>query len=173
MIRSPLLIKLFIFCSKIQIRCETVKLLGPWPKLLFSFQDDRKDMQEKLSCSTSKVMPQANLASLYGNNTSKVNNGFHKSLLNPKTNISEDHMIIERPYSHNNHPKGYSLSNFIKLQEEERGNGNSAGSKRSHVEISSPRNENANSPTNNEENNTYGSGNGFVTARAKLVSIYF
>lgn len=94
-------------------------------------------------------------------------------MLNPKSNFSEDHMIIEKPHSHNNHPKGYSLSSFIKLQEEERGYGNAVGSKRSHVEISSPRNDSANSPTNNEENNTDGSGNGFVTARAKLVSIHF
>ncbi|KAJ6754460.1 FIDGETIN-LIKE PROTEIN 1 [Salix purpurea] len=164
-----------VFSRKGDIDIEKIKqskyfgaLLQKYNIKLSNKLDDRKDRQEKLSCSTSKVMPQANLASLYGNNTSKVNNGFHKSLLNPKSNISEDHMIIEKPYSHNNHPKGYSLSNFIKLQEEERGNGNAVGSKRSHVEISSPRNDNANSPTNNEENNTDGSGNGFVTARAKL-----
>ncbi|XP_011016096.1 PREDICTED: fidgetin-like protein 1 [Populus euphratica] len=89
-------------------------------------------------------------------------------MLNPKSNISENHMIIEKPHSHNNHPRGYSLSSFIKLQEEERGYGNAVGSKRSHVEISSPRNDSANSPTNNEENSTDGSGNGFVTAKAKL-----
>uniref|UniRef100_A0A6N2K9W3 AAA+ ATPase domain-containing protein n=1 Tax=Salix viminalis TaxID=40686 RepID=A0A6N2K9W3_SALVM len=150
------------------IDIEKIKQSKYFGALLQKYNIKLSNKLQESSCSASKVMPQANLASLYGNNTSKVNNGFHKSLLNPKSNISEDHMIIEKPYSHNNHPKGYSLSNFIKLQEEERGNGNAVGSKRSHVEISSPRNDNANSPTNNEENNTDGSGNGFVTARAKL-----
>ncbi|KAJ6776949.1 AAA DOMAIN-CONTAINING [Salix koriyanagi] len=140
-----------VFSRKGDIDIEKIKqskyfgaLLQKYNIKLSNKLDDRKDRQEKLSCSASKVMPQANLASLYGNNTSKVNNGFHKSLLNPKSYISEDHM------------------------RKKEGNGNAVGSKRSHVEISSPRNDNANSPTNNEENNNDGSGNGFVTARAKL-----
>ncbi|KAJ6298775.1 hypothetical protein OIU76_019851 [Salix suchowensis] len=140
-----------VFSRKGDIDIEKIKqskyfgaLLQKYNIKLSNKLDDRKDRQEKLSCSASKVMPQANLASLYGNNTSKVNNGFHKSLLNPKSNISEDHM------------RKKEVTEML------------WGSKRSHVEISSPRNDNANSPTNNEENNTDGSGNGFVTARAKL-----
>ncbi|KDP46288.1 hypothetical protein JCGZ_10128 [Jatropha curcas] len=164
-----------VFDSKGDIDIEKVKQSKHFRALLQQYNirplhgmGDQLDRKDKLSCKTSKVMTQAKLTSLYGNNIMKANIGSHKSSLNSKSNTSDDCMIVERAYSYNNHSKGHGLSAYIKNEEEERGSGNALGSKRSHEEIRSPRNESAMSPPSNDEASTDVSGNGFVTARAKL-----
>ncbi|KAK2992883.1 hypothetical protein RJ640_028125 [Escallonia rubra] len=128
---------------------------------------DHIDRQEKLSCKTSKVLTQAKLTSLYGNN-SRTNNGSKKSSINSKGSSSEDCIVVEKAHSFPINSRGQATNTLIKLEEEERTHGSSLGSKRMHVEISSPKNEILMSPSSNEEPNTDISGNGFVTARAKL-----
>ncbi|KAK3036461.1 hypothetical protein RJ639_030060 [Escallonia herrerae] len=128
---------------------------------------DHIDRQEKLSCKTSKVLTQAKLTSLYGN-ISRTNNGSKKSSINSKGSSSEDCIVVEKAHSFHINSRGQATNTLIKLEEEERTHGSSLGSKRMHVEISSPKNEILMSPSGNEEANTDISGNGFVTARAKL-----
>lgn len=136
-----------------------------------SSQGEQPDGKDRLNRKTSKIITQAKLTSLYGNNITKANTSSHRSSINSKTNNGDECMVIERAQSYHNHSKGHGISTYIKIEEEERGHGNALGSKRSHEEISSPKNDNAKSPSSNEEANTDVSGNGFVTARAKLVSI--
>ncbi|KAL6960424.1 Fidgetin-like protein 1 [Sarracenia purpurea var. burkii] len=132
-------------------------------------QGDQLDKPDEFGCKTSKVLTQAKLTSMFGNSISRVNNSLPcKSFLNSKSNISEDCTIIEKTHSFHNLPKGQDISAFSKGEEEERPHGNSFGTKRTHLEISSVRNENIKSPASNEEANTEVTGNGFVTARAKL-----
>ncbi|KAK9272382.1 hypothetical protein L1049_002753 [Liquidambar formosana] len=128
---------------------------------------EQLDRQDKLSSKTSKVLTQAKLSSLYGNNILRANHGLHKSSLNSISNSLEDCIIVDKAHSYPNHPKGHGASTFLKVEEEERTQGNSLGTKRAHMEISSPQNEITKSPSSNEEVNT-DTGNGFVTARAKL-----
>ena len=78
---------------------------------------------------------------------------------------------MEKARSYHSLPKGRGISTFSKVEDEERARGNSFGTKRTHMEIRSPRTENMKSPTSNEEANTDVSANGFVTARAKLVTV--
>ncbi|XP_050234567.1 ATPase family AAA domain-containing protein FIGL1 [Mercurialis annua] len=131
--------------------------------------EDQLDRRETLSCKTSDVVMQEKLTSLYGNNFSKGNNGLHnKAFLNSKSKVSDDCMIVESIHSNHNNSKGQGLSTYMKNEDEETGHGNTLGSKRSHENISSPRNDSAKSPSSNGEVDTDVSGNGFVTARAKL-----
>ena len=122
---------------------------------------------EKSNCKASKVITQAKLTSLYGNNFTKANTGLDKSSLNFKSNISDDCMIVESIHSYHSYSKAHGSS----TEEDERGYGNR--SKRSHKEICSPKMDIAKSPSSNEDANADTSGNGFVTARAKLVVIQF
>lgn len=114
-------------------------------------------------------MTQAKLTSLYGNKITRANNCSYKSSLDSKNNSSKDCFIVEKGHSSHNFPRRHSVSNFTKVEEEERGHGNSFGTKRAYKEIGSPRNSTARSPSSNEEVNADVSGNAFVTARAKLV----
>lgn len=91
--------------------------------------------------------------------------------MHSKSNSSEDCVIVEKAHSYHSHPKGQGASAFLKVEEEERAHGNGLGTKRGHMEISSPGNDIAKSPSSNEETQNDGFGKGFVTARAKLVSI--
>ncbi|KAF2316438.1 hypothetical protein GH714_041779 [Hevea brasiliensis] len=141
---------------------------GRAPGHVFSRKGRPIGWKERLICKTSKVITQTKLTSLYGNNITKANTGSHTSSINSKTNNSDECMVIERAHSYHNHSKGHGLYACIKNEEEERGFGNALGSKRSHEEINSPKNDSAKSPSSNEEANTDASGNGFVTARAKL-----
>ncbi|CAL5370266.1 unnamed protein product [Camellia sinensis] len=137
----------------------------------FNEWGDQLERQDKLSCKTSKVLTQTKLTSLYGNSISRANNSPScKNFLNFRSNSSEDCTIIEKSHSYHNLPKGQVITTFSKVEEEEKTHGNSFGTKRAHMEISSPRNENIKSPTSNEEANPEVSGNGFVTARAKLIN---
>lgn len=124
-----------------------------------------------MSCKTSKVLTQAKLTSLYGN-ISRENNSTYKKSLNSKGYNSEECVVVEKPHSYNIHSRVHHTSTYAKSEEEERAHGSGLGSKRTHIEISSPRNAITTSPSSNEEaNNDVSSGNGFVTARAKLVSV--
>lgn len=166
-----LLSRSFIFCShrlqKIDLPTEQGELTGD----LKLSQGGRLDGQGKLICKASKVMTQAKLESLYGNNIRKTNNGSSKSGLNSKNIDSGDCMIVEKSSSYSSLPKGNSVSNFFKVEDEERGHRNTLGMKRAHVEISSPTNSNSKSPSGTEKVHDDVSGNGFVTAKAKLVII--
>ncbi|GAY61094.1 hypothetical protein CUMW_207080, partial [Citrus unshiu] len=128
----------------------------------------RLDRQGKLFSNQSKVMTQEKLASLYGNNIMKTNTGSFRSMLNSKSNGSEDCVIVEKSSLFSNLPKGHNVSKFVKVEEEERGYTNSSGMKRAHVEISSPTNWISKSPSATENVNNDVSANGFVTAKAKL-----
>ncbi|XVF16210.1 hypothetical protein REPUB_Repub10bG0012000 [Reevesia pubescens] len=128
-------------------------------------QEDRKD---KLISKPSKAMTQAKLTSLYGNKITRTNNCSYKSSLDSKNNSSKDCVIVEKGHFYHNLPRGQGVSTFSKVEEEERGLGNSLGTKRAYIEISSQRNNNTRSPSSNEEANTDVSGSQFVTARAKL-----
>ncbi|XWS40596.1 hypothetical protein CRYUN_Cryun17cG0009300 [Craigia yunnanensis] len=128
----------------------------------------QQDRQDKFITKPSKDMTQTKLTSLYGNKISRANNCSYKSSLDSKKNSSKDCVIVEKGHSYHNFPRGHSVSTFSKVEEEERGHVNSLGTKRAHVEISSPRNDSARSPSSNEEANDDVSGNGFVIARAKL-----
>ncbi|KAH9743507.1 fidgetin-like protein 1 [Citrus sinensis] len=128
----------------------------------------RLDRQGKLFSNQSKVMTQEKLASLYGNNIMKTNTGSFRSMLNSKSNGSEDCVIVEKSSLFSNLPKGHNVSKFVKVEEEERGYTNSSGMKRAHVDISSPTNWISKSPSATENVNNDVSANGFVTAKAKL-----
>ncbi|KAK6267160.1 hypothetical protein QUC31_017997 [Theobroma cacao] len=123
----------------------------------------QQDRQDKLISKPSKVTTQAKLTSLYGNKITRANNCSYKSSLDSKTNSSEDCVIVEKGHFNRNLHRGHSVSIFSKVEEEERAHVNTSGTKRAHIEISSP-----NSPSSNEEALADISGNGFVTARAKL-----
>lgn len=127
---------------------------------------DQLGRQDQLSFKASKVLTQSKLISLYGNDKSS-----YKSSMHSKSNSSEDCVIVEKAHSYHSHPKGQGASAFLKVEEEERAHGNGLGTKRGHMEISSPGNDIAKSPSSNEETQNDGFGKGFVTARAKLVSI--
>ncbi|GFY87328.1 hypothetical protein Acr_05g0009670 [Actinidia rufa] len=113
-----------------------------------SSQGDQLDRPDKLGYKTSKVMTQAKLATMYGNSPPC------KSFLNFRRIGSEDCTIMEKAHSYHSLPKAQGISTFSKVEDEERAHGNSFGTKRTYMEISSPRNENMKSPTSNEEANT-------------------
>ncbi|KAK0589058.1 hypothetical protein LWI29_009112 [Acer saccharum] len=160
-----------IFCKKGDVDIEKIKHSKHFHALLKQYNEKaanelggRLDKQGKLFYKASKNMTQAKLASLYGDNITKVN----RSGMNSKSTSSEDCLIVEKPYLYSNLPKDHGASASIKVEEEERGCGNTLGMKRAHIEISSPKNDNVKSPSSTEKANDDVSGNGFVTARAKL-----
>ncbi|KAL6999975.1 hypothetical protein U1Q18_001125, partial [Sarracenia purpurea var. burkii] len=109
---------------------------------------------------------------MFGNNISRVNNNPScKGFLNSKSSIFEDCTVIEKTHSFHNLPKGQDISVFSKGAEEERPHGNSFGTKRTHLEMSSLKNENIKSQASNEDANTDVTYNRFVSARAKLVTV--
>ncbi|KAL5793393.1 hypothetical protein ACOSP7_001987 [Xanthoceras sorbifolium] len=164
-----------IFSMKGDIDIEKIKQSKHFQALSQQYYDKaanelggRLDKQGKFFYKASKNMTQAKLASLYGDNITKVNSGSNRSAMKYKSTSSEDCMIVEKPYLYSNLPKGHDVSTSVKVEEEEKGHGNALGMKRAHIKISSPKNENAMSPSSTEKANDDVSGNGFVTARAKL-----
>ncbi|XP_043703380.1 ATPase family AAA domain-containing protein FIGL1 isoform X2 [Telopea speciosissima] len=122
---------------------------------------------DELNCKPSKTMTQAKLTSIYGNKV-KENNSSYKCMLNSRSNGSEDCTIVEKAHSFNqNHHKGHGITSFLQAEEEAKPHGG-YGIKRAHMETGSPRFESIKSPSSTEEANADVSGNGFVTARAKL-----
>ena len=126
--------------------------------------------QEKAGSKVSKEMVQSKLTSIYGKNALSTNTCSKSSRI-WQSNSSEDCMIVEKPQLHAN--RGHVTSSFLRAEGEERTFGNKLGTKRVHMEISSPRIGNAKSPSSNDEVSPDVCGNGFVTARAKLVSTSF
>lgn len=98
-----------------------------------------------------------------------ADNDPYKSGFSSKDSSSEDCLIVEKPCLYYNRPKGYGVSASGKFHEEERSHGNTLRMKRAHFEINSPRNDCENSPSSTEKDNNDISGNGFMTATAKLV----
>ncbi|XP_042496759.1 ATPase family AAA domain-containing protein FIGL1 [Macadamia integrifolia] len=122
---------------------------------------------DELNCKPSKIMTQAKLTSIYGNKV-KENYSSYKHQLNSRSNSSEECTIVEKPYSSNqSHHKGHGVTSFLQAEEEAKPHGG-YGIKRAHMETGSPRIECIKSPSSTEEANADVSGNGFVTARAKL-----
>lgn len=130
------------------------------------FQGGRLDKQEKLLSKAPKKMIQTKLSSLYGDFT-KVNCGPNRSGMNHKIN-SDDCMVIEKSHLSSNLPKEHDITSDIKVSEEEKGHLCILRMKRAHTEINSPKKDYAMPPASNDEADDV-SGNGFVTARTKLV----
>ncbi|KAE8021335.1 hypothetical protein FH972_007233 [Carpinus fangiana] len=117
------------------------------------------ERRDRLSSKASKFITQAKSTS----NITRASNCLYKSFLSSKSNNSADCIVVEKP-----HANGRGALSSPKFEEEERAYGNGVGAKRAHLEVCSPRIDNARSPSSNEEANPDASGNGFVTARAKL-----
>jgi len=94
-------------------------------------------------------------------------NGDGKGFLSPRISGRDDCIILEKTHTGGNYPRDHPM--FARSEEGERIPGNNIGLKRSHMETKSPINECARSPFINEDNSGEVSGNGFVTARTKLV----
>lgn len=111
-------------------------------------------------------MSPINLASIYGNYLNKRNNIPLKNYTNSKSNSSQEIFSrkVQASFSHQRSP----LSPFSKFSEEDSSHSNTLGTKRMHVEITSPRYGDEGLPSNAEEPIADVS-NGFMTAKTKLV----
>ncbi|XP_015893823.4 ATPase family AAA domain-containing protein FIGL1 isoform X1 [Ziziphus jujuba] len=160
-----------VFGSRGDIEIEKIKkskylqaLLQQSNEVAVNGLGDKLEKEDKLNSKASKNMTQVNLTSMYRNNTTRANNGTSKSYLASGSNNSEECLIVERPLPFHNQNKGQSSFPFQRI-EEDRAYGNSSGPKRLHMEINSPKTK---SPLSDEDANTDNSGNGFVTAKAKM-----
>jgi len=90
-----------------------------------------------------------------------------------KSNSSDDCRILGRPQSQASHTKGLGVSSILQVEAEERAFGNTFSTKRVHVENNSLRVGYLRSPSSKEEVHPDVCGNGFVTARAKLVQLVY
>lgn len=129
-------------------------------------QGDQLKMHDKLSSKMSKNMNQEKLTSLQ-NNISREGNGTSKNYLTSGSSSHADCIMVEKPMPFNKQIKGPTALSSQNAEDEERAYGNFLGSKRVHSDISSPK---IKSPLSAEEN-AGASGNGFVTAKAKLVCV--
>ncbi|RXH69617.1 hypothetical protein DVH24_037401 [Malus domestica] len=127
---------------------------------------------DKLTSKLSKPMTQTKLTSLYKHNSIVESNGNSKDSWACRSNSSEDCIVVEKLHTYQNRNGGLSASSFQKV-EEEGTYGNTFRAKRAHKEFTSPIIDTAKSPSANEDAKGDGSGNSFVTAKAKLVSILF
>lgn len=123
-----------------------------------------------MTCKLSKAMTQTKLTSMYKHNIATASKDTFQNSWATKSNNSEDCIIVEKHHSRNS---SHSTSSFQKVEEEERAHGNPLGAKRVHREFNSPIIDNTKSPSANEDAKADVSGNGFVTAKAKLVAILF
>jgi len=105
---------------------------------------------------------------MYGKNSLRTSN-CSKSSLNMKNNSSEDCRILGGPQPQASHTKGPGISSILQVEGDERAFGNTFSTKRVHVENNSLRVGYLKSPSSKEEVHPDVCGNGFVTARAKLV----
>ncbi|KAM5581991.1 ATPase family AAA domain-containing protein FIGL1 [Rosa sericea] len=129
---------------------------------------DQLERRDKLASKLSKAITQTKLTSLYKNNIGTASKDTSRSSWAPKSNSSEDCTIVEKRHSHHNRNSSHSTSSFQKVEEEERAHGYPLGPKRVHREFNSPIIDNMKSPSANEDAKADVSGNGFVTAKAKL-----
>lgn len=132
------------------------------------YQGKQLDSEDNFSGKTSKVLKQKNLNAFYGN-FSSANATPSKGSVTCNNNNSDDCIVVEKAPLHHIHSRDHGTSTFIKAEEEEKAHGRSLGSKRAYVETRSTRNETAMSPSCHGDGDSDVSGNGFVTARAKLV----
>ncbi|CAN6709043.1 unnamed protein product [Malus baccata var. baccata] len=128
---------------------------------------DRLERQDKLTSKLSKPMTQTNLTSLHKHNSIVESNGNSKNSWACRSNSSEDCIVVEKLHTYQNRNGGLSASSFQKV-EEEGTYGNTFRAKRAHKEFTSPIIDTAKSPSANEDAKADGSGNSFVTAKAKL-----
>ncbi|KAJ6820057.1 fidgetin-like protein 1 [Iris pallida] len=133
-------------------------------------QGSQLDRQhEKLSVRGSKLMTQTKITSVYGSKTCKQNNVSYKKLLNSERNISTECIDVDNECTNSTDiVKTHGGPALLQVDEEEKPHGSTLKTKRRHTEFTSPICENVKSPSSNEEANADNSGNGFVTARAKL-----
>ncbi|XP_068664519.1 ATPase family AAA domain-containing protein FIGL1 isoform X2 [Aristolochia californica] len=142
---------------------------------------------EKLNSRSSKVMTQTKLTTLYGSKVSKTSNSTsYMKLLNTGGHDSEECIIIDKEKSSDHKSaKDQGTSFFSQVAEEERSHGNSSGRKRVqditssihgnrlrtnsvNSDIRSPKSDIITSPSIIDEASNGISGDGFVTAKAKL-----
>ncbi|CAN6572422.1 unnamed protein product [Malus baccata var. baccata] len=128
---------------------------------------DRLERQDKLTSKLSKPMTQTKLTSLHKHNSMVESNGNSKNSWACRSNSSEDCIVVEKLHTYQNRNGGLSASSFQKV-EEEGTYGNTFRAKRAHKEFTSPIIDTAKSPSANEDAKADGSGNSFVTAKAKL-----
>lgn len=122
-----------------------------------------------MSTKAPKIAAEAKVTSLYRKDLSRTSPSLYRSSLNSSNGL-DDCIIVEKDPSLYDHTKAQGVS-LTKLEEEGRTHGNMVATRRARMEICSPKVDNANSPSSTEEANADFSGNAFVTARTKLVSI--
>lgn len=125
---------------------------------------------DTLSTKAPKITAEAKVTSLYRKDHSRTSPGLYRSPLHSSNGL-DDCIIVEKDPSLYDHTKAQSVS-LTKLEEEGRAYGNMVATRRTRMEISSPKVDNANSTSGTEEANADVSGNAFVTARTKLVLFF-
>ncbi|PON61316.1 Spastin [Parasponia andersonii] len=118
---------------------------------------------DKLGSKASKTTNQAKLTTLE-KNIPRDSNGISKNYPNSGSNNYDECTIVEKPLPFHKQTKIRRLSFNQNVEEEERAYGHTLGAKWVHMDSGSP---SIRSPLSTEENSEV-SGNGFVTARAKL-----
>ncbi|OWM73984.1 hypothetical protein CDL15_Pgr022255 [Punica granatum] len=131
--------------------------------------NDPPPRKGKSEYDTSRVISQANLASLYGNNLSRRSNYPSKSSIASKSNCSPSQGILLDKAPSYNHHKDSPPFPFSKVEDEERPHTTALGSKCMHMEIKSPSYDDENLPSKMEEANAEAPASGFMTAKTKLV----
>ncbi|XP_038884179.1 ATPase family AAA domain-containing protein FIGL1 [Benincasa hispida] len=132
-------------------------------------ESDQLERVDKLSTKARGITAEAKVTSpLYKKDHGRNSPSLYRSSLN-SSNRLDDCIIVEKDPSLYDHKKPQGIS-FTKLEEEGRAYGNmvSTPTRRVRMEISSPKVDNANSPSSTEDANADFSGNAFVTARTKL-----
>lgn len=132
----------------------------------FLSQEDPVQKPEKLNRKLPRDKAQIKLTALSPNSNPKANYSTYKYSVNSKSSSSEDCMIVENNQSYHSYSRPQGASSLVTVEEGERPH---SYTKHIHVESVSPRNDNIKCPTVNEEANDDASGNGFVTAKTKLV----
>lgn len=125
---------------------------------------------EKLSIRASKLMTQTKITSIYGSKDMKPNSISNRKLLNSEGRTPQDCIDVDNEcISNHNFRKSQGRPSYIQVEEAERPYGMTLKTKRRQTEFTSPICESAKSPSSNEEASVDKYGNGFVTARTKLV----
>ena len=107
---------------------------------------------------------QTKLTYMYGNLSKAKSSSFAPQ------NSSEDCVLVETAHPTHGFPKNQHV--HVKAEDEERACAHNSNPKRLHMEVASPRTNNTKSPSCAEETENDISGNGFVTARMKLVFLW-
>ncbi|XP_020587592.1 fidgetin-like protein 1 [Phalaenopsis equestris] len=133
---------------------------------LLDIQSDKE--HEKLSIRTSKLTTQRKITSVYGVNSMNLNLKHDKRQLNSEDCVSMEFIDVENEHSEScNHVKDADDTGQ-QTEEEEKTLAITLKAKRKYTQFTSPICANVKSPPDCEEANADPTGNGFVTARAKL-----